>query len=175
MTQRRFLPAAVAAALAVLATGSPAAAQNRCLSCTTTSSGGTLKCDVNQAASGYTTCSCPCECEGACNQGVTFQFEEALARPALLAATGSPVVGLGRDGEGALKEGVIFRDLPEMRFFFAGRQAGLVRYPDGSWRAFPLESASSFVVRTCDGRFVGRVHRVDAAPASAAQVLGSIS
>jgi hypothetical protein len=174
MTRRLFLPATVVAALAVLATVRPAAAQNRCLSCTTSSSGGTLKCDVNQTTTGYTTCSCPCECEGACNQGVTFQFEEVLARPALLAATGSPVVDLGREGERALEEGVIFRALPEMRFFFAGREAGLVRYPDGSWRAFPLESASSFVVRTCDGRFVGRVHRMDA-PASIAQVLNSIS
>lgn len=69
---------------------------------------------------------------------------------------------------------MIFRDLPGMRFFFAGRRAGMVRDPDGSWRAFPLETPSSFVVRTCDGRFVGRVHRAETPHVSPVQVLNSI-
>ncbi len=37
--------------------------------------------------------------------------------------------------------------------------AGLVRYADGTWRAFPLESGDSFAIRTCDGEFVARVLR----------------
>ena len=44
--------------------------------------------------------------------------------------------------------------------FFLGDNLALVRYEDDSWRAFPLESQNSFVIRGCEGEFISRVERL---------------
>ena len=36
---------------------------------------------------------------------------------------------------------------------------GLMKYADGTWRVFPLESRDTFVVRDCQGRFLARAYR----------------
>lgn len=159
----------VALAMATIVTGEAAAQADEegggggtgnCLSCTTTidPKTGDQTCDVDRATAGYNTCSCPCQCSGACGQGsvdpARLQHEPWLLQPngvqvaAFDPAESAPRLVAGYARSTALRDRVYFTE-----------SAGFVRYADGTWRAYPLETAESFVIRSCEGQFVARVYR----------------
>lgn len=133
----------------------PQDAQAQCLKCTTKiSEDGELSCNVDQTSSGYYECSCPCECTGACNQFATVEYEELDSHQ--LPPAGVPVVGVPDDLPVAGTLGVAVNATFTADAYFRNG-LGFVRYSDATWRAFPLESGNSFVVRNCRGKFLARI------------------
>jgi hypothetical protein len=170
------LGGACALALALLS-ASPETSSAQCLKCRTfiDRTTGQLKCDVDPATGGYYDCSCPCECTGQCGQTGSATFEELLADPGRVPVNGIQVTGFDpQRAAGRITAGTAGESLRGRSVYFA-RGFGLASYPDGTWRAFPLDTPETFLVRSCTGGAVGRVARGEAAgPASSGEILRAL-
>lgn len=116
----------------------------------------------------YESCGCPCACSGACDGGSTeirradllpsdeADHDEVLA---MIPDTGAILDEAPSSEMLSNMDNGIISDRVDDSLFFSDNFA-LVRYGDDSWRAFPLESPNSFVIRGCEGEFISRVERL---------------
>jgi hypothetical protein len=177
MTRRTFLIFS-AALLGMLCTTIPGPAAAQCLKCTTSinRTTGQLKCDVDPASAGYYECSCPCECQFACGQGVAATFEQLLDNPTQIPNEGVDLLGFEPERySDRLVSGYASQALRSRIVYFADL-FGIASLPDGSWRAYPLASAASFDVRSCGGQLIGTVARRHSEPhGSVGELLARLS
>lgn len=143
------------------ATASPLTTTKHCLSCTESWNGSEWTCTTDPAEQGFNSCSCPCSCSGACGTSALISMR-ALRDHRTIPASGARLRATDvKFVLAASPEPALLHGRRSANVFFLPHY-GIMKYNDGTWRVFPLESENTFVVRDCQGHFLARAYRLSA-------------